>query len=113
MYLFYFSTVGADVKVPLLHKRSDITIFKTLNDFETQPVLFIPDIHFSTFQRHVSSSFYCMVNSIARTTSITTLFISHFKDQSEENWLILAMIYSIGLYVFDLEIYSSYPLVNM
>ncbi|KAA0711277.1 Grainyhead-like protein 1 -like protein [Triplophysa tibetana] len=43
---------GADVKVPLLHKRSDITIFKTLADFETQPVLFIPDIHFSTFQRH-------------------------------------------------------------
>ncbi|XP_065144472.1 grainyhead-like protein 1 homolog isoform X3 [Paramisgurnus dabryanus] len=43
---------GADVKVPLLHKRSDITIFKTMTDFETQPVLFIPDIHFSTFQRH-------------------------------------------------------------
>uniref|UniRef100_A0A9J7YZE0 Grainyhead-like transcription factor 1 n=1 Tax=Cyprinus carpio carpio TaxID=630221 RepID=A0A9J7YZE0_CYPCA len=47
--------VGPDVKVPLLHKRSDITIFKTMTEFETQPVLFIPDIHFSTFQRHVSS----------------------------------------------------------
>uniref|UniRef100_A0A673N8V9 Grainyhead-like protein 1 homolog n=1 Tax=Sinocyclocheilus rhinocerous TaxID=307959 RepID=A0A673N8V9_9TELE len=47
--------VGPDVKVPLLHKRSDITIFKTMTDFETQPVLFIPDIHFSTFQRHVST----------------------------------------------------------
>uniref|UniRef100_A0A9J7YC89 Grainyhead-like transcription factor 1 n=1 Tax=Cyprinus carpio carpio TaxID=630221 RepID=A0A9J7YC89_CYPCA len=46
---------GPDVKVPLLHKRSDITIFKTMTEFETQPVLFIPDIHFSTFQRHVSS----------------------------------------------------------
>ncbi|XP_055028180.2 grainyhead-like protein 1 homolog isoform X1 [Misgurnus anguillicaudatus] len=43
---------AADVKVPLLHKRSDITTFKTMTDFETQPVLFIPDIHFSTFQRH-------------------------------------------------------------
>ncbi|XP_043119482.1 grainyhead-like protein 1 homolog isoform X1 [Puntigrus tetrazona] len=43
---------GPDVKVPLLHKRSDITVFKTMTDFETQPVLFIPDIHFSTFQRH-------------------------------------------------------------
>ncbi|XP_056332767.1 grainyhead-like protein 1 homolog isoform X2 [Danio aesculapii] len=44
--------VGADVKVPLLHKRTDMTLFRTLTDFETQPVLFIPDIHFSTFQRH-------------------------------------------------------------
>ncbi|KTG35153.1 hypothetical protein cypCar_00006673 [Cyprinus carpio] len=45
-------SLGPDVKVPLLHKRSDITIFKTMTEFETQPVLFIPDIHFSTFQRH-------------------------------------------------------------
>ncbi|XP_030642664.1 grainyhead-like protein 1 homolog isoform X2 [Chanos chanos] len=43
-----------DVKVPLLHKRSDITTFKMMTDLETQPVLFIPDIHFSNFQRHVS-----------------------------------------------------------
>lgn len=43
-----------DVKVPILQKRNDVTIFKMLTDFETQPVLFIPDIHFSTFQRHVS-----------------------------------------------------------
>uniref|UniRef100_A0A8C4HXS8 Grainyhead like transcription factor 1 n=1 Tax=Dicentrarchus labrax TaxID=13489 RepID=A0A8C4HXS8_DICLA len=44
-----------DVKVPVLQKRNDVTIFKMMNDFETQPVLFIPDIHFSTFQRHVSA----------------------------------------------------------
>lgn len=44
-----------DVKVPILQKRNDVTIFKMLTDFETQPVLFIPDIHFSTFQRHVST----------------------------------------------------------
>ncbi|KAG9336905.1 hypothetical protein JZ751_002394 [Albula glossodonta] len=46
----------ADVKVPLLHKRSDITTFKMMSDFDTQPVLFIPDIHFSSFQRHPFSS---------------------------------------------------------
>lgn len=43
-----------DVKVPILQKRNDVTIFKMMTDFETQPILFIPDIHFSTFQRHVS-----------------------------------------------------------
>ncbi|KAJ7989148.1 hypothetical protein DPEC_G00316510 [Dallia pectoralis] len=42
----------ADVKVPLLQKCNDVTTFKMLADFETQPVLFIPDIHFSNFQRH-------------------------------------------------------------
>uniref|UniRef100_A0AAY4AFY6 Grh/CP2 DB domain-containing protein n=1 Tax=Denticeps clupeoides TaxID=299321 RepID=A0AAY4AFY6_9TELE len=41
-----------DVKVPLVHKRSDITHFKMMTDLETQPVLFIPDIHFSNLQRH-------------------------------------------------------------
>ncbi|XP_061599590.1 grainyhead-like protein 1 homolog isoform X2 [Cololabis saira] len=41
-----------DVKVPILQKRNDVTIFKMMTDFETQPVLFIPDIHFSAFQRH-------------------------------------------------------------
>uniref|UniRef100_A0A6Q2Y3L8 Grh/CP2 DB domain-containing protein n=1 Tax=Esox lucius TaxID=8010 RepID=A0A6Q2Y3L8_ESOLU len=44
-----------DVKVSLLQKRNDVTTFKMMTDFETQPVLFIPDIHFSNFQRHVSS----------------------------------------------------------
>ncbi|RVE57268.1 hypothetical protein OJAV_G00214580 [Oryzias javanicus] len=42
----------ADVKVPMLQKRNDVTIFKMMNDHETQPVLFIPDIHFSALQRH-------------------------------------------------------------
>uniref|UniRef100_A0A3Q3WTF1 Grh/CP2 DB domain-containing protein n=1 Tax=Mola mola TaxID=94237 RepID=A0A3Q3WTF1_MOLML len=42
-----------DVKVPILQKRNDVTIFKMMTDFETQPVLFIPDVHFTTFQRHV------------------------------------------------------------
>lgn len=45
-----------DVKVPILQKRNDVTIFKMMTDFETQPVLFIPDIHFSTYQRHVSAT---------------------------------------------------------
>nr|XP_005998742.1 PREDICTED: grainyhead-like protein 1 homolog [Latimeria chalumnae] len=44
-----------DVKLPMLqpHKRTDLTVFKRLNDFDTQPVLFIPDIHFSSMQRGV------------------------------------------------------------
>ncbi|XP_066573590.1 grainyhead-like protein 1 homolog isoform X2 [Amia ocellicauda] len=44
-----------DVKVPVLPKRTDITTFKPLNEFDAQPVLFIPDIHFANFQRHFSS----------------------------------------------------------
>ncbi|XP_071399812.1 grainyhead-like protein 1 homolog isoform X1 [Centroberyx affinis] len=46
----------ADVKVPLLQKRNDVTVFKMMTDFDTQPVLFIPDIHFSSFQRHPFSA---------------------------------------------------------
>lgn len=46
------SLTFADVKLPILQKRNDVTTFKMMNDFETQPVLFIPDLHFSTFQRH-------------------------------------------------------------
>lgn len=41
-----------DAKLPMLQKRNDTTIFKMMTDLETQPVLFIPDIHFATFQRH-------------------------------------------------------------
>ncbi|XP_062325358.1 grainyhead-like protein 1 homolog isoform X1 [Osmerus eperlanus] len=52
------ATLGnfVDVKVPLLQKRNDVTVFKMMTDFETQPVLFIPDMHFSNFQRHPFSS---------------------------------------------------------
>ncbi|XP_036288447.1 grainyhead-like protein 1 homolog isoform X2 [Pipistrellus kuhlii] len=49
----------SDVKVPLLptHKRMDITVFKPSVDLDTQPVLFIPDVHFANLQRgtHVLS----------------------------------------------------------
>ncbi|NXH64603.1 GRHL1 protein, partial [Rhabdornis inornatus] len=43
----------SDVKVPMLpsHKRTDITIFKPFMDLDTQPVLFIPDVHFANLQR--------------------------------------------------------------
>ncbi|XP_037007750.2 grainyhead-like protein 1 homolog isoform X3 [Artibeus jamaicensis] len=43
----------ADVKVPLLpsHKRMDVTVFKPSVDLDTQPVLFIPDVHFANLQR--------------------------------------------------------------
>uniref|UniRef100_UPI00398F0234 grainyhead-like protein 2 homolog n=1 Tax=Pristiophorus japonicus TaxID=55135 RepID=UPI00398F0234 len=34
-----------------LQKRSDATFFKTMTDLDSQPVLFIPDIHFGNLQR--------------------------------------------------------------
>lgn len=39
--------------MPLLpsHKRMDITVFKPFIDLDTQPVLFIPDVHFAGLQR--------------------------------------------------------------
>ncbi|KAM8953901.1 grainyhead-like protein 1 homolog isoform 2-T2 [Pelodytes ibericus] len=42
-----------DVKGAMLpsHKRTDLTIFKSMLDHETQPVLFIPDVHFANLQR--------------------------------------------------------------
>ncbi|EGW00021.1 Grainyhead-like protein 1-like [Cricetulus griseus] len=50
----------SDVKVQLLpsHKRTDITVFKPFLDLDTQPVLFIPDVHFTNLQRgsHVGTS---------------------------------------------------------
>ncbi|KFO93651.1 Grainyhead-like 1, partial [Buceros rhinoceros silvestris] len=53
----------SDVKVPMLpsHKRTDITIFKPFMDLDTQPVLFIPDVHFANLQRgaHVSRAHGC------------------------------------------------------
>jgi len=43
------------------HKRTDITIFKPFMDLDTQPVLFIPDVHFANLQRgaHVSKAHGC------------------------------------------------------
>ncbi|KFR13065.1 Grainyhead-like 2, partial [Opisthocomus hoazin] len=34
-----------------LQKKSDITFFKTMVDLDSQPVLFIPDVHFGNLQR--------------------------------------------------------------
>uniref|UniRef100_G3TXD4 Grainyhead like transcription factor 2 n=1 Tax=Loxodonta africana TaxID=9785 RepID=G3TXD4_LOXAF len=34
-----------------LQKKSDITYFKTMPDLHSQPVLFIPDVHFANLQR--------------------------------------------------------------
>lgn len=61
-YPLFQSLISAvsDVKVPMLpsHKRTDITIFKPFMDLDTQPVLFIPDVHFANLQRgaHVSKA---------------------------------------------------------
>ncbi|KAF3826342.1 hypothetical protein GH733_008867 [Mirounga leonina] len=63
----------SDVKVPLLpsHKRMDITVFKPFIDLDTQPVLFIPDVHFASLQRgaHVG-------NQDARVTARESLWHS-------------------------------------
>ncbi|XP_061460543.1 grainyhead-like protein 2 homolog [Rhineura floridana] len=41
---------GKLTTVPL-QKKSDITYFKTMADLDSQPVLFIPDVHFGNLQR--------------------------------------------------------------
>ncbi|XP_072855299.1 grainyhead-like protein 2 homolog isoform X2 [Pogona vitticeps] len=41
---------GKMTTVPL-PKKSDITFFKTMADLDSQPVLFIPDVHFGNLQR--------------------------------------------------------------
>ncbi|KAF7708642.1 grainyhead-like transcription factor 2a [Silurus meridionalis] len=35
----------------IIQKRSDISFFKSISDLDSQPVLFIPDVHFSNMQR--------------------------------------------------------------
>uniref|UniRef100_A0A3Q1JUB9 Grh/CP2 DB domain-containing protein n=1 Tax=Anabas testudineus TaxID=64144 RepID=A0A3Q1JUB9_ANATE len=47
-------TVGV-ITVP---KKSDTTYFKTMNDLESQPVLFIPDVHFGNLV------FWCVFRSV-------------------------------------------------
>ncbi|KAM4689437.1 grainyhead-like protein 2 homolog isoform 2-T2 [Discoglossus pictus] len=44
---------SADGKMSAIHlqKKSDITFFKTMTDLDSQPVLFIPDVHFGNLQR--------------------------------------------------------------
>uniref|UniRef100_UPI00358F1139 grainyhead-like protein 2 homolog n=1 Tax=Myxine glutinosa TaxID=7769 RepID=UPI00358F1139 len=46
-------TSSSDVKPNLAvsAKRPDMTLFRPLSDLSSQPVLFIPDIHFTSFQR--------------------------------------------------------------
>ncbi|XP_027828964.2 grainyhead-like protein 2 homolog isoform X1 [Ovis aries] len=44
------SSDGKLAAIPL-QKKSDITYFKTMPDLHSQPVLFIPDVHFSNLQR--------------------------------------------------------------
>ncbi|XP_068093839.1 grainyhead-like protein 2 homolog [Hyperolius riggenbachi] len=44
------SSPESKLAVPPL-KKSDITYFKTMSDLDSQPVLFIPDVHFGNLQR--------------------------------------------------------------
>uniref|UniRef100_A0A4W4FQB9 Grainyhead-like transcription factor 2a n=1 Tax=Electrophorus electricus TaxID=8005 RepID=A0A4W4FQB9_ELEEL len=51
----------AKVGLGPLMKKSEITFFKSMTDLESQPVLFIPDVHFSNIQRAADVYFYCSV----------------------------------------------------
>lgn len=54
LYFSRFPLPVSDIKVPPMlpsHKRTDITTFKPFMDLDTQPVLFIPDVHYSNLQR--------------------------------------------------------------
>ncbi|CAI9552167.1 unnamed protein product [Staurois parvus] len=46
-------TNNSDTKMTAipLQKKNDITFFKTMSDLDSQPVLFIPDVHFGNLQR--------------------------------------------------------------
>lgn len=46
----------------LMQKRSDITFFKSITDLESQPVLFIPDVHFSNMQRAAQVREFVIIN---------------------------------------------------
>lgn len=50
--LFHFPWTAEGKLTPVpLQKKSDITYFKTMADLDSQPVLFIPDVHFGNLQR--------------------------------------------------------------
>lgn len=49
---FSFTLLGKRGSFATLpQKRPDITLFKTMTDLESQPVLFIPDVHLNNLQR--------------------------------------------------------------
>lgn len=45
-----------------MQKRSDITFFKSITDLDSQPVLFIPDVHFSNMQRAAQVRAFVIIN---------------------------------------------------
>nr|XP_033789002.1 grainyhead-like protein 2 homolog isoform X3 [Geotrypetes seraphini] len=45
------TTIDPKLSSVPLQKKSDITFFKTMTDLDSQPVLFIPDVHFGNLQR--------------------------------------------------------------
>uniref|UniRef100_A0A7M4FT16 Grainyhead like transcription factor 2 n=1 Tax=Crocodylus porosus TaxID=8502 RepID=A0A7M4FT16_CROPO len=61
------SAEGKLTAIPL-QKKSDITYFKTMTDLDSQPVLFIPDVHFGNLQRtgQVGSSCICCIILVKR-----------------------------------------------
>lgn len=49
-FVIHLAAEGKLSALPL-QKKSDITFFKTMADLDSQPVLFIPDVHFGNLQR--------------------------------------------------------------
>ncbi|XP_043921596.1 grainyhead-like protein 2 homolog [Protopterus annectens] len=45
------TTTDLKLASPVALKKSDLTYFKTMLDLDSQPVLFIPDVHFGNLQR--------------------------------------------------------------
>ncbi|KAG8441751.1 hypothetical protein GDO86_010795 [Hymenochirus boettgeri] len=45
------SSADGKLSAAALQKKNDITFFKTMSDLDSQPVLFIPDVHFGNLQR--------------------------------------------------------------
>uniref|UniRef100_S4RMP9 Grh/CP2 DB domain-containing protein n=1 Tax=Petromyzon marinus TaxID=7757 RepID=S4RMP9_PETMA len=61
-------------------KRSDLTLFKALADLSSQPVLFIPDIHFTNLQRS-AQGFSSTPEDVERDGSVMLKRPPHFFNE--------------------------------
>ncbi|XP_028819210.1 grainyhead-like transcription factor 2b isoform X1 [Denticeps clupeoides] len=66
-----------------LSKKADTTFFKTMTDLESQPVLFIPDVHFGNLQR-AGQVFAFNTEEIEREGSVVVKRM--FRPSSEEDF---------------------------
>ncbi|XP_072266925.1 grainyhead-like protein 2 homolog [Pyxicephalus adspersus] len=63
-----------------LQKKSDITFFKTMSDLDSQPVLFIPDVHFGNLQR-TGQVFYNTEDEIEGSTVLVKRMLRPVEDE--------------------------------